>query len=75
MRFFLLFLLVTAAALLAPRIAEAESTRSIDLKADVVDYYSNRFILTADGNVSARLSDGTIVTGNTFSMDLKLNRF
>ncbi len=45
------------------------------MRADVVDYYSNRYILTADGNVSARLSDGTIVTGNTFSMDLKLNRF
>ena len=75
MRFFLLFLFVTAAVLLAPRIAAAETTRSIELNADVVDYYSNRFILTADGNVRARLSDGTMVTGNTFSMDLKLNRF
>jgi hypothetical protein len=75
MRFFLLFLFVTSAALLAPRIARADPTRSIELRAHVVDYYSNRFILTADGNVSVRLSDGTIITGNSFSMDLKLNRF
>jgi len=75
MRFFLLLLLVTSAALLAPTIAIAETTRSIDLHANVVDFYSNRFIVTADGNVSARLSDGTVVRGSTFSMDLKLNRF
>jgi hypothetical protein len=75
MRFFLLFLIVTSAALLAPTIAVAETTRSIELRAGVVDYYSNRYILTADGNVSARFSDGTVVRGDTFSMDLKLNRF
>ena len=75
MRFFLLFLIVASTALLAPSAAVAETTRSIELHADVVDFYSNRYILTADGNVHARLSDGTVVTGNTFSMDLKLNRF
>jgi hypothetical protein len=75
MRFFLLFLFVASAALLAPQIAGAETTRSIELKASVVDYYSNRFVLTADGNVSIKFSDGTVVRGNTFSMDLKLNRF
>jgi hypothetical protein len=75
MRFFLLFLFVASAALLGPQIAGAETTRSIELKASVVDYYSNRFVLTADGNVSIKFSDGTVVRGNTFSMDLKLNRF
>lgn len=40
-----------------------------------MDYYSNRFIVTADGNVRVRLSDGTIVRGETFAMDLKLNRY
>jgi hypothetical protein len=75
MRFFLLLLIVASAALLTPSVAVAETTRSIDLHADVVDFYSNRYIVTADGNVRARLSDGTVVTGNTFSMDLKLNRF
>ena len=29
----------------------------------------------ADGNVDARLGDGTHITGNTFAMDLRLNRF
>jgi hypothetical protein len=75
MRFFLLFLIVASIVLLAPGTAGAESTRSIELKAAVVDYYSDRFILTADGNVSAKFSDGTVVRGQTFSMDLKLNRF
>ena len=75
MRFFLLFLIVTSTALLAPDIAAAETTKSIELHANVVDFYSNRYILTADGNVSARMSDGTVVRGNTFSMDPKLNRF
>jgi hypothetical protein len=72
-----LYLVVSIAALLTPNIAAAadEATRSIELRANVVDFYSNRYILTADGNVSARLSDGTVVRGDTFSMDLKLNRF
>lgn len=75
MRFFLLFLTVTSVALLAPTFAAAETTRSVELHANVVDFYSNRYILTADGNVTARLSDGTVITGATFTMDLKLNRF
>jgi hypothetical protein len=75
MRFFLLFLIVCGTALLAPTIAAAETTRSIEIHAGVVDFYSNRYIITADGDVRARLSDGTLVSGNTFSMDLKLNRF
>jgi len=75
MRSFLLVLIVASAVLLGPNVAGAESTRSIDLHAKVVDFYSDRYILTADGNVSARFSDGTIVRGDTFAMDLKLNRF
>jgi hypothetical protein len=75
MRFFFLYLFVSIAALLVPNIAAADETRSIELRANVVDFYSNRYIITADGNVSARLSDGTVVRGDTFSMDLKLNRY
>ena len=75
MRFFLLLLGIVAIALFMPNIALAESTKSVQLHANVVDYYSDRFILTADGSVSLRFSDGTIVTGRTFSIDLKLNRF
>ncbi len=53
----------------------AAVTRTVDLNATSVRYFSNRFIVTADGNVRARLSDGTVITGSTFAMDLKLNRF
>ena len=48
---------------------------SLDITAQTVDFYYNRFVLTADGNVRVRLSDGTVITGQTFSMDLKLNRY
>src|ERR1700722_16418162 len=76
MRFFFLCLFVSIVALLIPNVAVADNDiRSIELRANVVDFYSNRYILTADGNVRARLTDGTMVTGDTFSMDLKLNRF
>lgn len=75
MRFFLVIFAVACAAFFVSTPAFAEATKSIELHANVVDYYSNRFIITADGHVRARLSDGTIVSGDTFSMDLKLNRF
>jgi hypothetical protein len=76
MRFFFLCLFVSFVALLVPNVAVADNDiRSIELRANVVDFYSNRYILTADGNVTARLTDGTVVRGDTFSMDLKLNRF
>jgi hypothetical protein len=58
-----------------PTAVAAAPTSSIELKADVVDYYSNRFVLTADGHVHARLTDGTVITGDAFSVDLKLNRY
>jgi hypothetical protein len=74
MRFFL-YALVAICIVATTTSRASAATRSIVLKADVVEYYSNRFILTADGHVRARLSDGTVVSGRTFSMDLKLNRF
>ncbi len=40
-----------------------------------VAFYSNRFIIGADGNVVVTLGDGTRITGNTFFDDLRLNRF
>ncbi len=61
--------------LLAMSRAACAATSSIDLAADHVAYYSNRFVVAADGHVRARLSDGTLVRGQTFAMDLKLNRF
>ncbi len=55
--------------------ASANPTTSLDLHADRVAYYSNRYIVTGDGHVRVRLSDGTLITAQLFSMDLKLNRF
>lgn len=43
--------------------------------ADRIAFYSNRFILEADGHVSVTLGDGTRATGRTFFYDLRLNRF
>ncbi len=45
------------------------------LKAREIAFYSARYILTADGNVEVKLGDGTRITGNTFAMDIRLNRF
>jgi hypothetical protein len=45
------------------------------LTADRIDFYYDRFLLEADGKVRVRTSDGFTVTGDAFSMDLKLNRF
>ncbi len=53
----------------------ASPDASLDITAKNVDFFYNRFIVTADGDVRLRLSDGTTVSGQTFTMDLKLNRF
>ncbi|MGA8575341.1 MAG: hypothetical protein WB609_06575 [Candidatus Cybelea sp.] len=45
------------------------------MNATRLDFYYNRFLIEADGNVRVRTSDGFTVTGDAFSMDLKLNRF
>jgi hypothetical protein len=48
---------------------------ALSIVAQHVAFYSNRFIVGADGDVAVTLGDGTKITGNTFSMDLRLNRF
>ena len=45
------------------------------LQADRIEFYYDRFLVEADGHVRVRSSDGSEVSGDTFSMDLKLNRF
>ncbi|MDB5073786.1 MAG: hypothetical protein JWM87_4897 [Candidatus Eremiobacteraeota bacterium] len=72
-----LVLLALAAALFGSVVSVASATppASLDVTAGAVDFYYNRFIVTADGGVKVRLSDGTVVTGQTFTMDLKLNRY
>ncbi|MBV9407882.1 MAG: hypothetical protein JO164_03610 [Candidatus Eremiobacteraeota bacterium] len=56
-------------------LAVAAPPTSLDVTAKSVDFFSDRFIVTADGDVSVRLSDGTVIRGQTFTMDLKLNRY
>ncbi|MFY9739357.1 MAG: hypothetical protein WAK11_09950 [Candidatus Cybelea sp.] len=63
--------------ILASAAARAQSTpiTLLYLKAKSINFYYDRFLLEADGNVRLRTSDGFTVTGDAFSMDLKLNRF
>ncbi len=75
MRFPVLFTLAAALFASASAPAAAAPPTSLDVSAKNVDFFSNRFIVTADGDVRVRLSDGTVVRGQTFTMDLKLNRY
>ncbi|MBC5810491.1 MAG: hypothetical protein GIW95_06525 [Candidatus Eremiobacteraeota bacterium] len=74
-------LLVVAASLACavamPKTAAAALTtyQALGVKAKQVTYWSNRFIVTADGEVAVNLGDGARLTGDTFAMDLRLNRF
>lgn len=62
-----------AAALCFRAVADAETL--IHVRADGVKFYYDRFLLEADGNVRVSTSDGMTMSGDAFSMDLKLNRF
>ena len=59
----------------APHPTGPPPTTLLYLKATRLDFYYNRFLIEGDGNVRLRTSDGFTVTGDAFSMDLKLNRF
>lgn len=75
---FLLALLALAAtfALGTPRAAAADVSRDpFSLSAKSVTFYADRFVIVGDEDVVVTLSDGTRITGNTFQMDLRLNRF
>ncbi len=64
-------------AIVPPKMEASTGRRlaAFGLVADRIDFYSNRFIIGADGHVALTLGDGTRVRGNTFAMDLRLNRF
>lgn len=66
-------LALIAAPLFAPAIAQA--AEHLSLSADSVRFYGDRFLLEADGNVSIVLDHKYQLSGHTFSMDLRLNRF
>ena len=50
-------------------------TGLIRLSADRVEFYYDRFVIEADGNVNIALPGSIVVKGDTFSMDLRLHRF
>lgn len=58
-----------------PASAQTNPQTLIRLSAARVQFFYDRFLVEADGNVRVRTSDGMVVSGDTFSMDLKLNRF
>ncbi len=47
----------------------------INLDGDAIDFIWNRYLIEADGHVRVQMDDGTLVTGDTFSIDLRQNRF
>ena len=53
----------------------ARANTMMQLSASHVSFYYDQFQVEADGNVRVTTSDGFTVTGDAFSMDLKLNRF
>jgi hypothetical protein len=55
--------------------APASASTLIRLHASNVQFFYDRFLVEADGNVRVTTSDGMTMTGDAFSMDLKLNRF
>lgn len=59
----------------APTPPTGRRLRAFKVSADRVAFYSSKYIVGADGDVDVTLGDGTRITGNTFSMDLRLDRF
>ena len=66
---------VAASPAPAPTASAPPPTTLLYLSAKRLDFFYNRFLIEGDGNVRVRTSDGFTVTGDSFSMDLKLNRF
>lgn len=53
----------------------APAASGLTVDAARLAFYNDQFLLEGDGNVRVSLSDGTQISGDAFSMDLKLNRF
>jgi hypothetical protein len=47
----------------------------VRLRADHIVFYYDRYLLEADGHVQLQTSNGMTISGDAFSMDLRLNRF
>jgi hypothetical protein len=59
----------------ADALTAANPMTVIRVHAERVQFYYDRFLLEADGNVRVETTDGATMSGDAFSMDLKLNRF
>jgi hypothetical protein len=71
-----LLALVASFALGASRADAADVARdAFTLSAKSVTFYADRFVIVGDEDVDVLLADGTRITGDTFQMDLRLNRF
>jgi hypothetical protein len=55
--------------------AAGQAATLVRMHADRIAFYYDRFLVEADGHVRLQTSDGFSVSGDAFSMDLKLNRF
>ena len=47
----------------------------VRLRADRIAFYYDRYLIEADGRVQLQTSNGMSISGDAFSMDLRLNRF
>lgn len=50
------------------------SIARLNLDADTIQFLFNRYRVEADGHVVVKMDDGATISGDTFSMDLRLNR-
>lgn len=51
------------------------SEQPLTVTAKRISFYSDQYVVQADGDVRVALADGTHLSGNIFAMDLKLDRF
>jgi hypothetical protein len=65
----------TLALAAAPAGAADVAHDALALSAKLVTFYADRFVIEGDEAVVVTLADGTRITGDTFQMDLRLNRF
>ncbi|MBV8364389.1 MAG: hypothetical protein JO193_07480 [Candidatus Eremiobacteraeota bacterium] len=70
-----LFLCVPQMQAFADDPVTTTSNALIHLNANQVEFYYDRFVIEGDGNVKVDLPGGVKVSGDTFSMDLRLHRF
>ena len=59
----------------APTATPAAPATVLRLRADHIEFYYDRYLIEANGHVQVQASNGMTISGDTFSMDLKLNRF